>query len=324
MKFGELRLTTTSLLFLFATSRILCAINGFINSNEENNLSQSLEEELTIVGGASANDDYNCGLSNMGLPGRRVLHGRDTIDGDWPWVVFLNPGCTGSIISNKHILSAAHCAFNISEYVDSSRHSVIYIIQFRTISSYQKHFLAKVFIHPHYDYHDFTSPDVAVYELANELKFGQAVRKICLPRRFKESYGQIAFIVGWGADTRTDETNKSFISQEAAIPLNPPKRCVNQFRNLTEVLEFDRKQFLCGGGTFRGTEIGDSGGPLMLNVKGRWFQVGLTSFGEMGKTESNGYYYDVGAYTRIAENCPWISEMTAYKVKCLDMKDSSF
>lgn len=67
MKFGELRLTTTSLLFLFATS----AINGFTNS-DENNLSQSQEEELTIVGGASANDDYNCGLSNMGLPGRRV------------------------------------------------------------------------------------------------------------------------------------------------------------------------------------------------------------------------------------------------------------
>ncbi|KAI1728730.1 trypsin domain-containing protein [Ditylenchus destructor] len=315
MKFGELRLTTTSLLFLFATS----AINGFTNS-DENNLSQSQEEELTIVGGASANDDYNCGLSNMGLPGRRVLHGRDTIDGDWPWVVFLNPGCTGSIISNKHILSAAHCAFNISD--------ISVIAGASNISSHSKERqripVAKIFIHPLYDYHDFTSPDVAVYELANELKFGRAVRKICLPRRFKESYGQIAFIVGWGADTRTDDTKKSFISQEAAIPLNPPKRCVNQFRNLTEVLEFDRKQFLCGGGTFRGTEIGDSGGPLMLNVKGRWFQVGLTSFGEMGKTEPNGYYYDVGAYTRIAENCPWIAEMTAHNVKCLDMKDSSF
>jgi len=59
--------------------------------------------------------DYHCGVSKMGLPQRRVLNGLDSVDGDWPWVVYLHPGCTGSIISDRHVLSAAHCAFHFTK-----------------------------------------------------------------------------------------------------------------------------------------------------------------------------------------------------------------
>jgi hypothetical protein len=59
--------------------------------------------------------DYKCGVSRMGIPARRILNGVKSIDGDWPWVAHLSSGCTGSIISRRHVLSAAHCAFNETE-----------------------------------------------------------------------------------------------------------------------------------------------------------------------------------------------------------------
>uniref|UniRef100_A0A915ECW9 Peptidase S1 domain-containing protein n=1 Tax=Ditylenchus dipsaci TaxID=166011 RepID=A0A915ECW9_9BILA len=451
------------------------------------------QESEGVAAGNFLKDAFNCGKSSMGLPQRRILNGKDTIEGDWPWVVFLNPGCTGSIITRRHVLTAAHCAYNITEdgevfrlpkitaiagvstttisaadrptaettnsnasgrqslYIknifihpaydyhdfttpdiavlrtvrkiclplafqeddgqiaftvgwgadkrtdgynktETSEEALIplnpakrCVDQFRNLTRHvlefnQENFICgggtlrgteigdsgsplmlnergrwyqigltsfgemgsnlrdrptaettnsnasgrqslyiKIFIHPAYDYHDFTTPDIAVFEMAGEFRFSRTVRKICLPLAFREDDGQIAFTVGWGADKRTDGYNKTETSEEALIPLNPAKRCVDQFRNLTRhVLEFNQENFICGGGTLRGTEIGDSGSPLMLNERGRWYQIGLTSFGEMG-SDLRGLFFDVGAYTRVAEFCPWISQMTNYEAKCLDM-----
>jgi len=63
----------------------------------------------------------------------------------------------------------------------------------------------RVTVHPAYLYTDFTSPDVAIYELAEPIpEFDGWIGKICLPSVFLEHYGQVAHIVGWGADNRTD------------------------------------------------------------------------------------------------------------------------
>jgi secreted trypsin-like serine protease len=40
-----------------------------------------------------------------------MTNGMRSASGDWPWVVFLDSGCAGSIVSERFILTAAHCAF---------------------------------------------------------------------------------------------------------------------------------------------------------------------------------------------------------------------
>ena len=45
--------------------------------------------------------------------GSRIVSGWDADEGEWPWIAaLLNNGrqfCGGSLISRKHILTAAHC-----------------------------------------------------------------------------------------------------------------------------------------------------------------------------------------------------------------------
>ncbi|KAH7680130.1 hypothetical protein AAVH_41499, partial [Aphelenchoides avenae] len=60
---------------------------------------------------------------------------------------------------------------------------------------------------------------------------------------------------------------------------------------------------------------GDSGGPLMINRKGVWYQVGTTSIGglfddDVGRTKW------LSVYSRLSRACDWIEEKTGGDVKC--------
>src|SRR5438445_534931 len=57
----------------------------------------------------------------------------------------------------------------------------------------------RVSVHPGYSFADFTSPDLAIFELNETIpKSDGWLEKICLPLTFNESPGQVAFVAGWG------------------------------------------------------------------------------------------------------------------------------
>ncbi|GMT15237.1 hypothetical protein PFISCL1PPCAC_6534, partial [Pristionchus fissidentatus] len=67
---------------------------------------------------------------------------------------------------------------------------------------------------------------------------------------------------------------------------------------------------------------GDSGGPLLMKSdEGRWFQVGITSFGNNGNLLTQ---QDIspaeftGVYTNVKEYCDWIKETTDGEASCED------
>jgi len=296
---------------------------------------------------------YDCGTSGMGLRFRRILNGVNTVGGDWPWLVHLNTGCTGAIVSERYVLSAAHCVYkSIDGELVKPKYLNILAGSSNIANALEKVEIVRAILHPEFVEEDTSTPDIALFQLAKKLKFSRRIGKICLPKAFSEFYGQTAVVAGWGSDKTDSGTNNekksANIAQEAMIPLNDPIACVEHLHNLTYGVEFDPKYFICGGGTLRGTENGDSGGPLMFNEKGRWFQIGLTSFGETGPSNRNdddsqesgeeekpkmvyrkrvasnstglhGRFYDVGAYTRISENCAWIERVTNREVLCLDV-----
>ena len=52
--------------------------------------------------------------------GSKIVSGWDADEGEWPWIAaLLNNGrqfCGGSLITRKHILTAAHCVAHMSRY----------------------------------------------------------------------------------------------------------------------------------------------------------------------------------------------------------------
>ena len=39
----------------------------------------------------------------------RIFGGEVAVPHEFPWVVYLSMGCGGALISDKHVLTAAHC-----------------------------------------------------------------------------------------------------------------------------------------------------------------------------------------------------------------------
>ncbi|GMR48214.1 hypothetical protein PMAYCL1PPCAC_18409, partial [Pristionchus mayeri] len=74
---------------------------------------------------------------------------------------------------------------------------------------------------------------------------------------------------------------------------------------------------LCAGSYGHGTAPGDSGGPLVMNSKsGRWFQIGLTSFGLNNDKYLIEQDISPGVYTNIKYYCDWIEVNTRGDSKC--------
>ncbi|GMR61923.1 hypothetical protein PMAYCL1PPCAC_32118, partial [Pristionchus mayeri] len=77
---------------------------------------------------------------------------------------------------------------------------------------------------------------------------------------------------------------------------------------------WENYKVFCAGSMGHDVGKGDSGGPLMMKASdGRWFQIGITSFGDGDDIQGD---MIPSVYTDVREYCEWISETTNGEVKC--------
>ncbi|KAH7701798.1 chymotrypsin-like serine protease precursor, partial [Aphelenchoides avenae] len=74
------------------------------------------------------------------------------------------------------------------------------------------------------------------------------------------------------------------------------------------------KDVLCAGAQGRGINHGDSGGPLMANRGGVWYQVGINSYIDDKKPFRQDKY--PATFTRVTSYCDWIEKATDGEAKC--------
>ncbi|KAK9402253.1 TMPRSS7: Transmembrane protease serine 7 [Crotalus adamanteus] len=170
-------------------------------------------------------DEMNCVISTSLLAcGKsqikkfRIVGGEESRPGKWPWQASLQLGtsghiCGGSVISNRWLVSAAHC-FQDSE---SIRYSIASgwtaYMGIKSINKYSNNqavmrSIKRIIVHPNYDQY-VSDYDIALLEMEAPVFFTELVQPICLlssPRVF--IYGAVCYVTGWGAV----KENSTFIS----------------------------------------------------------------------------------------------------------------
>ncbi|NXI89408.1 FA11 factor, partial [Psophia crepitans] len=236
----------------------------------------------------------------------RIVGGTDSFPGEWPWQVSLHVKlsrqrhlCGGSIISNRWILTAAHCIMSL----ENPNIWRVYagILKQSEITEDTPFFkVEEIIVHPQYKYAQ-TGYDIALMKLDKPMNFTDLQLPICLPS--KEDANILytdCWVIGWGY--RKEKGRVEDILQKATVPLMSKEECQARYRKRRI-----GDKVICAGYDEGGRDAckGDSGGPLSCRHEEVWYLVGITSWGE-GCARPR----QPGVYTKVADYSDWILEKT--------------
>ncbi|XP_003970232.2 coagulation factor IXa [Takifugu rubripes] len=255
-------------------------------------------------------DDKSGETNDTTLPGdeepepyRRIVGGDLVIPGEIPWQVALmqrSTGevfCGGSILSERWVITAAHCLLEekVSFYIRVGEHTLS--IQEGTEQNYD---VLEQHLHPLYNASiSLYDHDIALIYLKSPIAFSANVRPICIgPRAFTEflikSYSP-ARVSGWGRTRYLGLTADSL--QKVDVPFTIRTECKHSSSNRITPYMF------CAGYKDEAKDAcqGDSGGPHTNSIRDTWFLTGIVSWGE--ECAKEGKY---GVYTRVSLYYHWI------------------
>jgi len=258
--------------------------------------------------GKAVQINYGQSRSNLGENDYfRVVGGTPTQIEDFPFTVILTYRetailfCGGALISDRYVLTAAHCIMNKlaadivvrlgvtdwSEMEDSIHHAIPAV---------------EVFSHPKFSYLT-THYDIGLVKLERSAPTTPKVSPICLPD--PSSFAdESAVIVGWGA-TSVDGFPINFL-HKLSLKVLSNEDCKKRLDNRSIFLN---KNKLCAWAEKKDSCRGDSGGPLVWEdskpQEKRKLLIGISSSGfKCGLTNLP------GIYTRVSSYLDWIKEVT--------------
>ena len=247
----------------------------------------------------------------------RIFGGRNAVKTKLPWIAsVLVPAdddggynlCTGSLINDRYILTAAAC-FPTST-VDPSN---LYVsIKTQTKYDYTKNTLKVAYYRVHPGYKEFVGNNVALIKLENRVNFNrtatdgkQEISPICLAS-FNEYAKDALSTAGFGyVDNQYNQADQLM---EVDVTELEPMECIKRYRENGNGDFINVKNFFCAQSEEKGINVGDFGAPLAVRHGSTVYQAGVASHYYIRNTRPYGKLFDV--YEQINHLLPWIESET--------------
>jgi len=262
-------------------------------------------------------DSCQCGVKNSITS--KIVGGKPADKHEYPWMVALvfrgekKPFCGGSLITERHVLTAAHCFESKFDRVTKEDFEVR--VGFHSIHQrdFDRHEVSKIDNHRRW-----SDPDVD-YDFSI-LTIHPSVRPsllmpVCLPTDINTKYvRQEATVTGWGRESTSGP--RSTVLKELELTVISNDVCKAKYRNDLRV----GSEHICTMAPGESPCEGDSGGPLIVEENGKWTLVGVVNGGhpDGGCVDTRpGFPY---VFSRVTEVMDWIRKSTtgasAYNSAC--------
>ncbi|XP_012866691.1 PREDICTED: brain-specific serine protease 4-like [Dipodomys ordii] len=237
----------------------------------------------------------------------RVVGGQDSGDAEWPWVVSIRKNgthhCAGSLLTRRWVVTAAHC---FKGYLEQLSLFSVLLGAWKLGSPgprAQRAGIAWVLPHPRYSWKEAAGADIALVRLDPPVQFSERVLPICLPdASVRLPPHTQCWIAGWGSIRDGVPLPHPQTLQKLRVPIIDSGICsLLYWRGAGQ--EAITEDMLCAGYLEgqRDACLGDSGGPLVCEENGRWYQVGVVSWGQ-----GCGRPRKPGVYTNVSQHFDWI------------------
>uniref|UniRef100_A0AB38ZEK5 Venom S1 protease with CUB domain 7 n=1 Tax=Oncocephalus sp. TaxID=2944721 RepID=A0AB38ZEK5_9HEMI len=221
-----------------------------------------------------------CGWSNKPVLKEmaRIINGKEAGKYEFPWMAGIrrdgNQFCGGSIITEYHVLTAAHCTYN--------KHNITLEVlvgtNIRWAELEGQRIKVKQIIEHKFDKSNGNENDISILVLEEKINFNEKVGPVCLSAEYPDIINKYITVMGWGYLKQYDPDQPDYL-RKADVRVVDINTCAYKF-----VRKFSSKNpsRICTWSSDRDSCMGDSGGPLVwLDPEtNRYTQVALVSFGK--------------------------------------------
>ncbi|XP_031550202.1 chymotrypsin-like elastase family member 2A [Actinia tenebrosa] len=256
----------------------------------------------------------SCGIKPQGT---RIVGGYEAAKGAWPWQAMLlyqtasgswKQFCGGTLITPEWVVTASHCVNDVRN-VEVPYHRIRMGAHYlRKITGTEQDFdIERIYMHPDYNrYPSQHDNDIALIKLKRPAMLNKWTQPACLPTDSVQfAPGKACYISGWGHLKSGGDSPNAL--HQAKVPLITKAECTKpgsyDANKITDKMQ-------CAGYPGQGgvdTCQGDSGGPLVCENNGKWYLVGVTSW---GYACADPRY--PGVYAKVSNLKSWVHHVIAY------------